>query len=128
MERTMNIEKELDQYDLRLRESDNPERLPIDFSVEDDNDNVCWVWGKDIDDVEVECNHPYQCIDWGDDDECGECQLCGATCSAHYEVDTGNVEDYYWSGRTLVPHEWSPRETPGGIIGDILKEMSDGKG
>lgn len=37
------MEDELKQYDLKMRESDNPERLPIDFSIEDEADNVCWI-------------------------------------------------------------------------------------
>lgn len=112
----MNIEKELDQYDLRLRESDNPERLPIDFSIEDDDDNICWVWGKDIDDVEVECNHPYQCIDWDDDDTCGECELCGAQCEWHWVAGEGNYKD-------REPHAWHMPNEASGLISKYLKSL-----
>ena len=119
------MEEELKKYGLKIRWSDNPDASPIDFSIEDDQDNVCWVWGNSIDDIEVECDHPV--VEYDDDETVGECPVCGATCSAHYETDAGNVEDYYWSGRVLTPHEWFPRKTPGGIIGDILKEISDGK-
>lgn len=115
----MNIEKELDQYDLRLRESDNPERLPIDFSIEDDDNNICWVWGKNVDDVEIECNHPYQCIDWGDDDECGECELCGAQCNWHWEY---NYDDGYKAGERVV-HGWERPTKIAGLVGKYLKEL-----
>lgn len=112
----MNIEKELDQYDLRLRESDNPERLPIDFSIEDDDDNICWVWGKNVDDVEVECNHPYQCIDWGDDDECGECELCGAQCEWHWVAGDGSYKD-------REPHSWHRPDKVSGLISKYLESL-----
>lgn len=122
------MEDKLKEYGLKIRESDNPERQLIDFDISDGEDNIAWVWGQDVDSVEWECTHPEECVEYSDEDERGECLLCGATCSAHYEADRGNVEDYYWSGRIFVPHEWLPKKTPGGIIGDILKEMSDGKG
>lgn len=112
---------ELEEHGLKIRWSDNPDASPIDFSIEDDEDNVAWVWGNTIDDVEVECNHPV--VEYDDDEPVGECPVCGATCSVHYEADTGNVEDYYWSGRTLVPHEWYPPQKVGGWIAKYLKDL-----
>lgn len=113
----------LKEYDLKIRWSDNPDASPIDFSIEDGQDNVCWVWGNSIDDVQVECNHPDQCIEYDDDEPVGRCALCGATCETHYEVDDGNVEGYYWSGRRQVPTSWTMPDKPGGIIGDYLKDL-----
>lgn len=105
------MKTELEQYDLSLRESDAPDRLPIDFSIEDDEDNVAWVWG-DWKDYEVDCTHPYQCIDWGDDDERGECELCGAQCDWRWERD----ED----GQSREPHAW--HKGNGGLIKKIIEE------
>ena len=36
------MEKELKEYGLTIRESDNPERQLIDFTIEDEEDNVAW--------------------------------------------------------------------------------------
>lgn len=107
---------ELEQYDLKLRESDAPDRMKIDFSIEDEHDNVCWVWGKSSDDVEVECDHPYQCIDWGDDDECGECELCGSQCQWHWEHNYDNG----YKGSERVVHSWHRPEKVGGVIKKII--------
>ena len=110
------MENKLKDFGLELRESDNPDRQLIDFDICDEQDNVAWIWGDSLDDVEVECTHPYQCIEWGDEDEQGECKLCGATCDWHYEEDSeGN--------RVREPQEWySPRYTEG-LIDEYIKEL-----
>ena len=117
------MQEQLKEYDLKVLYSDDEDHKPIDFTIADDEDNVAWVWGDSSEDVEVECTHPAQCVAFDDDEPTGYCELCGATCDARYEVDSGNVEDYYWSGRRLVPTEWKAPDSPGGVIGKYLKEL-----
>lgn len=118
------MEEELKEYGFNVRWSDDPDREPIDFSIEDGEDNIAWVWGSNpFSDVQIECNHPSECVIFDDDEPVGECAICGATCDCHYEADEGNVEDYYWSGRTLVPHEWYPPKKIGGIVGKYLEQL-----
>lgn len=110
------MEEELKKYDLKLRESDDSERDLIDFSIEDEEDNVAWIWGHSLSDVEFECNHPHQCIDFGDGEEQCECLLCGSFGDYHYEEDDEGHK---------VPevHEWYPRREAGGLIGEYLKGL-----
>ena len=121
------MEEELKEYGkFFMRESDSPDREPIDFSIEDGHDNVAWVWGSEpFHDIQVECNHPGEFVQFDDDEPVGWCDLCGASCDCHYELDTGNVEDYYWSGRRLVPHSWTMPDKPGGIIGKYIKKLQE---
>lgn len=114
----------LAEYDLKVRYNEAPDAEPIDWIIYDDEDNVAFAWGSEPwKDVQVECNHPDQCIEYDDDEPVGRCALCGATCETHYEADEGNVEDYAWSGRRQVPTSWTMPNTPGGIIGDYLKDL-----
>lgn len=116
------MKDELKEYGLTIRESDDPERQLVDFTIEDEEDNVAWVWGGRFDDVEWECNHPYQCIEFGDDrEEQGECLLCGSWCDWH------GVPDEHGHAYP-EPHEWYPRRNPGGMIGEILKEIEERNG
>ena len=92
------IENAFAEYGLKVFESDAKDRDLIDFDVLDGQDAIAWVWGNDPNDLEVECDHPYQAIEFGDDDERGECKICGATCDWHWE---NNFEE-----RTREPHEW----------------------
>ena len=121
------MEDKLKQYDLKIRQSDNPDREPIDFSIEDNNDNVCWVWGSHpVDDVQVECDHPEQCIDYGDDDEQGECVLCGAKCDWHWEKDViDNYPDSIREIQVRVPHEWYHPRKIGGLVKECLDELKE---
>lgn len=110
---------ELKDLGLELRESDNPERMTIDFSVCDKADDVAWVWGKPGD-IEWECDHTE--IEFEDDETVGECMLCGATCGWHREVDWDN-------GVVLnerVPHAWHRPKELGGILSKIIKEKYGG--
>lgn len=110
------MEDELKEYGLVIRESDSPDRQMIDFNVEDEEDNVAWIWGDSWSDIDWECNHPYQCIEFGDlSDQC-ECMLCGAYGDWHYEEDDEGH-------KTKEPHEWYPRRKAGGLIGEYLKEL-----
>ena len=99
-----------------LYESEAPDRLPIDFSIADEEDNVAWVWG-DRHDTDFECNHPSDCVEYDDDETVGECKLCGQFCMWHYADDGEGHKE-------RAPHEWTPRRTVGGLIGKILKERS----
>ena len=126
------MEKELKEYGLTIRESDDPERQLVDFTIEDEEDNVATVWGDRFDDVEWECNHPYQCIEFGDDrEEQGECLLCGAYCDYGVKeewLDEGHNEDGKCIGKiiqTREPIEWYPRRDVGGMIGKYLKELKE---
>ena len=118
------MEKELKDLGLTILYNEAEDRKPIDFSIADEEDNVCWVWGEKGD-IEVECSHPSCAVEYDDDDPVGECAICGATCDCHYEADNGNVEEYAWSGRKLVPHEWYFPKKIGGIVGDYLKELQE---
>lgn len=112
------MEEKLEEYGLNIRWSDSPNRELIDFSIEDTQDNIAWVWGKTLDDVEVECNHPYQCIEFGDIEEQGVCLLCGSYCDWHYEEDDeGN--------KVPEAHEWYPRRNVGGLIEEYLRESEE---
>ena len=116
----MNYKDVLKEAGLRVRESDNPDRLAVDFSIEDENDNVAWVWGTP-EDYEVECDHGI--VEYDDDEHVGECLICGATCDWHFEEDNGNVGDYYWNGKYKVPHSWHYEKDRGGIIKQYVKEV-----
>ena len=112
----MTFEEELKNNELTVRYSDAPDRAPIDLSIEDGNDGICWVWGESPYDVEVECDHPYQCIDWGDDDEMGECILCGAQCNWKWEDDGDG-------GKERNVYQWHKPERIGGLVKKYLKEL-----
>lgn len=108
---------ELKEYGLTLRENDSPDRDLVDFTIEDGEDNVASVWGNKPDDVDFECSHPYQCIEFGaDQEEQGECLLCGSWCDWHGVPD----EDGH---AYPEPHEWYLRRDVGGLIGKYLKEL-----
>lgn len=120
----MGAEDLLKELGFKVRESDNPERSPIDFTIEDGKDNVAWVWGSGeivaVDnerydyDYEVECDHAI--VDYGDDDEQGYCPICGKHCDWHYEE---SADDGY-TIKERVPHCW--HEGDGGIIKQYVKE------
>lgn len=112
--------------------SDDPDDYePIDFTIDDGEDNVAWVWGSEPwHDIQVECNHPEGAIDWGDDDECGECLLCGAQCTWHWEEgeeyegvdEDGDIVSSKYGDRII--DEWHDTGNRG-LIGkyiDYLKE------
>lgn len=121
------MEKILEKYGLSIHESDNPDRKPIDFSIEDGYDNVCWVWGDTPDDVQIECNHAV--VEFDDDDEQkGRCLICGAVCDWHWEKDEGNVEDYHWSGEKRVPHYWQKPSKDKGIVRKYLEKFGGNNG
>lgn len=111
----MTFEDRLKEYELTIKQSESPDRKPIDFSIEDGRDGVCWVWGDSPDDVEIECDHPYQSIDWEDDDKMGECMLCGAQCSWRWESDgEGGME------RNI--YQWHRPDKTSGLVKKYLEE------
>lgn len=113
------MEEELKRYGLKVYWAEAEDRDPIDFSIADEEDNVAWVWG-DREDIEWECNHPYQCVDFGDGEEQGECLLCGGTCDYHYEEDeAGN--------KVPEPHEWYSPKRASGLIKEYVKELQEGQ-
>lgn len=107
---------------LHIRWSVDKDREPIDFCIEDDHDNAVWVWGSDPwNDVQIECNHPNEYIEFDDDETVGECTLCGATCDWHYNV---SADDGY-TVKERVPHEWYKPKKIGGIVGRYLEELQE---
>lgn len=112
------MEDKLKEYGLHVEHSEAQDREPIDFEIRDANDTLCaTVWGSEPwNDVQVDCEHPYQCIDFGDGEEQGECLLCGATCDYHYTLE----EDGH---QVPEPHEWYAAKQIGGIIGGYLKDL-----
>lgn len=111
--------EELKTYGLALVENNDEPHEPIDFVIKDGNDGVAAVWGNKPSDVDWECSHPYQCIEFGDDrEEQGECLLCGSYCDWHGVADDEGH-------KAPEPHEWYPRRDIGGIIGKYLKELEE---
>lgn len=121
----MDIKKELlemgvNAWDDRRQPYDD-DFEPIDYSFSDGEDNVAWLWGSHpTDDVQCECNHPEQCMEWGDDDERGFCRLCGAECDWHYET---SADDGY-EIKERVPDTWYIPKKIGGVLGKYLKELA----
>lgn len=113
---------ELKDMGYTLIESDSPNRQKYDFSMSDREDNVAWVWGDDHD-LDYECNHPDDCIEYDDDETVGECLLCGSHCSWHREE---SADDGYTISER-VPHEWCLRSEVGGLIKKIIEEQKGAK-
>lgn len=135
---TFDFRKELEKFDLTLsrreyrgNSSDPDDYEPIDFTIQDKSDDLVWVWGSHpTDDVAIECWHPDECIEWGDDDERGVCQLCGAECDWHYEddvVDEGHDEEGDYTAKAMqirVPDCWILPLRIGGLVGKYLRQMA----
>lgn len=134
------MEEELKKYGLKVywknregHNSDDPDDYePIDFSIEDGEDNVAWVWGSDPwNDVQIECNHPEECVEFGDDDEQGVCAICGATCDWGWVteiVDEGHDEGgayFAQTGEVRQIGEWHRPKKIGGIVGEYLKHLQE---
>lgn len=109
---------ELKPYGLKLSEADGPDRQAIDFEIMDGHDAAAWVWGDDLSDTSLdwECNHPSQCLVFGDRDEQGECALCGSYCDW---LTTPDSEGH----ATPEPYEWYPRRTMGGLLGEYIEKL-----
>lgn len=119
---------ELKDMGYTLIESDSPNRQKYDFSISDKEDNVAWLWG-DMHDIEWECNHPTEDVEFGDDDEQGVCRLCGATCDWGWVkdvVDEGyDGDDRYYAtvGETRVISEWHNPRHIGGALKEYVEEL-----
>lgn len=89
---------------IRFEESEAPDRETVDFDVRDSetDERYATVWGSGeivaVDDeryepdIEIDCDHPF--IEWGDDDERGVCEICGATCDWHWVKDVSDMGEY----------------------------------
>lgn len=111
------VKEELEAYGLKVYESEAPDRERVDFSISDGTDNVAFVWGDSPDNVEVECDHPYECVEFGSDiEDQGECLLCGAYCDWHYENDG--------EGHGVPePHDWYRPRHVKGFIKEYIEEQ-----
>lgn len=122
----MNALKELG---LEVYENETPDRQLVDFDVVDGEDNVAWAWGDRFDDVDWECTHPREYVEFGDEDEYGECLICGSHCSWSFVdewLDEGHDETGGCIGKMVkTPEitEWYPRRNVGRAIGEYLKEL-----
>ena len=129
------MEEALKEYGFKVEwgQADAYENEPIEFTIVDGDKKVAEVWGSEPwYDVQCECNHPYECIEFGDDDEQGGCLICGAKCDWHYEddlCDMGDEGDGYGyvihKTQEREPHEWYSPKKIGGIIGKYLKELQE---
>lgn len=100
------------------RPTNLPDTCPIDFEVRSKRSDelLATVWGDEKDDLEVDCEHPEDYIEYDDDETVGECLLCGATCDWHWVNDfDGSVKYQY-----REPHEWHSDK-----VGGIIKEFLD---
>ena len=104
--------------------SDPDDYMAIDFDIYEDGDKIASVWGSTKKDVDWDCDHAE--ILWGDDDEKGECLICGALCDWHWEedvVDEGHDDDGNYTCQTAnirVPHDFYWAKTPSAYIKYIL--------
>lgn len=115
------MEETFAEYGLLISQNEAPNRLSIDFEVQDkDGEIYAGVWGDEADNVEWDCKHPYQCIEFGNDiEEQGQCSLCGSYCDWHYvEEEDGS--------KSKEAHNWYPRRDVGGMIEEYIKGTSDG--
>lgn len=123
------IDKLLKRYKLNIRESDSPGREPIDFTVEDKEDNVAWVYGKTYA-FDWECSHPVSPV-WDGDE--GRCPICGTKCEWHWEkeiVDEGrDAEENHTCKEGLVREVdgWEDPLKVGGLIRRYIKETYESK-
>ena len=114
------MKDELREYDLKVRYNDSPDAEPIDIIIYDDEDNVAFLWGSNpFNDVQVECNHPT--VEFDDDETVGECPICGATCTWHWQT---SGDDGYTITERVVDSWEKPKEI-GGILGRYIKELKE---
>lgn len=112
------MEDKLKEYDLHIEHSEAEGREPIDFEIRDEHDEL-WatVWGNDPwNDVQIDCNHP--AVEFDDDETVGECPICGATCTWHYE----EYGDDGYAAKDAVVDQWEQPKKIGGIVGKYLEE------
>lgn len=118
-----NMKKELQELDLHVEYSEAEDREPIDFEIRNEADELCaTVWGSNpFNDVQIDCNHPEEAIDYNYDKEHhqGRCEICGAWCDVktHTNYDDGYrvVESY--------AEAWYQPNRIGGIVGEYLDKL-----
>lgn len=98
----------LEPLGLRISKDDTwGTKCPIEFVVEDDEQEYAWVWGTP-NDIEWECDHPS--VIYGDKDERAECPICGSTCD--------------WDDEG--PITWYKSKELGGVLKKCLDEYKEG--
>ena len=111
------MQEELKEYDLHIVESEKGDRYPVDFEIRDNYNTFCAeVWGEDAEDMQIVCEHPT--VEFDDDETVGECPVCGATCTWHWDV---SADDGYVVKDRIVDSWEQPKEI-GGIVGRYFKK------
>lgn len=89
--------------------------------------DVCRIYiYDDKGDYEYDCIHPQDFVEFGEDDECGECTLCGSVCEWHWEkewIDEGHDENGGCVGREIksrVITEWNKQNDSSSIVKEIV--------
>lgn len=123
--------KELEILNLTIEHSEADDREPIDFDVRDKetDERYATVWGSHpTDDIQWDCEHPEELIEFSDEDERAECPICGATFDWGYtpDVDEGRDKDGNYTAREIEVRtlgECHEAEKPSGLIGKVLKDI-----
>lgn len=122
----------LEELKLRIEHSEAEDREPIDFDVRDSesDERYATVWGSNTtNDLQWDCEHPEELLEFGDDDERAVCPICGATFDWGWQedvVDEGYDDEgmyYQTTGDVRVIGECHESDKPAGIIGDIIKDI-----
>lgn len=136
------MKNEIEKYGLDVYRKDNEHHNsddPDDYNsphiyieICEGADTVATICGSDLaKDIDIECSHPKCCIEWGDDDERGECFLCGAQCDWGWMDDIAN-EGYDENGEYCAKcvkarqiGDWHLPEYVGGWIGKYIKWLQE---
>lgn len=121
--------EKLKDYGYKVVKSEVNDGINYDI-VDGDGEIVAWVWkdNKNENNIDWECQHPEELTEFGDDDECGECPICGAFCSWFWRktvVDEGHDEDGNYiatTGEVRDITEWwnkTPEEFEG-VFGELI--------
>lgn len=121
----------LQELKLRIEHSEAEDREPIDFDVRDSesDERYATVWGSNpTNDLQWDCEHPEELIEFGDEDERAVCPICGATFDWGYTPDVAEGEDcdgnyYAREIKVRTIGECHEADKPAGIIGDIIKDI-----
>ena len=89
-----------------------------------------WVYDPFEYKVNWTCVHNGEFVDWGDDDECGECLICGMECDWTWKTDVvseGHDDEGNYTateGKVRDISGWHPTDKKG-IIGEIVEWEKD---